>query len=637
MKVEVYEFLHKRLNITSFYPEWQELIVHVDSWNQEERKAVASLCRGQTEYDPSSRTYRRINETLSDYTIHIVSRFVQTPIKAALLLAYTKMAPYTDQETKRVEMKSVQKELDVMTNEPRIPEIDWSCLFSYSTKDLHRNIPFEREPADRVLGILRKWKAQICKRTLFPQMSKKNISTISKNEFNTETGLGYDRVTQVDLESFYSAHGVHVTGPCEMRQRWYQSNIDPRTYYAMGGRAFELSKYVKHLFGTLCDMLPCTDRNLCVQPSRLRIDGNKDGIIYDLSSFTSNLHEHRPFIYNLATFCDGCSVTIYDSYNGYVTRDLGELLHEYNELNTNIPFSMERIYKESYIEVQRTAGLLGVYANITSAKFIHGCAILQVCKEDSYLNVAGDDGIAMHEDEDTVIDAVRTLGTMNKDRVYLLSEPGAVHLKRKIELVNGVALSGELPTLPSFEYCLKSEKCDPRYAMLVRQTQAERQNAGSSSVTSFLQSIRYLPLDRVDLLFVKHYLSEFYSWLHLPKCGSVPQISGESSFTPCILGDYIVKDPIEYTLRWHYRGCAVLSKRGIKEFDREEILDGKFECNGNAMLGYCLKMGYVESRKIKRYAYGDFGMYDLFEEYVHNEPNIFEYTIVDSHFYNVCK
>jgi hypothetical protein len=52
--------------------------------------------------------------------------------------------------------------------------------------------------------------------------------------------------TQADLEYLYMTTGDKMVGsPCEVKQRWYTSQLFPRTYYAAGAEAYHRSKYVR--------------------------------------------------------------------------------------------------------------------------------------------------------------------------------------------------------------------------------------------------------------------------------------------------------------------------------------------------------------------------------------------------------
>ncbi|KAK2731455.1 hypothetical protein FQN55_004671 [Onygenales sp. PD_40] len=153
----------------------------------------------------------------------------------------------------------------------------------------------------------------------------------------------------------------------------------------------------------LCDSMPPTNGRTCINPTHLCIKDGHHAFIYDLTGFTSSLHEQRHFVDRLAEYCHGNAVKIVDAWSGVIDIDLGDLIKEYNTLNNQGQYSQKQACgKDIPMLLHCTAGFLGVYGNIANATFLHGITILQLYDDDELLNVAGDDGIGDSGDDEEV-------------------------------------------------------------------------------------------------------------------------------------------------------------------------------------------------------------------------------------------
>jgi hypothetical protein len=536
--------------------------------------------------------------------------------------------PYSPQEVARIKLKSITKELCVLESLPRPTAINYKSFFEVCNERLHPDIPHNQRMIKTVRDSIFAWRKRMSERVLYPKVSKKTMSASTKRDF--QDILGYDidsNPSQVDLERYYHTTGIEVQGSCEMRQKWYQSNMDPRTYYAMGGEAYHKSKNLQSAFNELCEMLEPSSKSLSVMPDRLMLDSDEYAYIYDLSSFSSNLHEQRYFTYYLGMFCVGTRVKVYDTNLGIVYKDLGEMILEYNTLNTNISYSTERFFSEPILSFSGTAGLLGVYGNISTAKFLHACVILQQVQHQNKLNVAGDDGIAAVNNDISIYRSICLLGEMETTKAYRTYEKGCICLKRPIEQFGDHLIMGTLVNWPSFEFSLNDKSVDIRFPSILQMSKNDRKDATASSVTNFLKQLKNV--SQLDSALIDRYISTLYQHMHLPKCGNIPQINGSKlGFVPAVEGNYIGRDPISYTIDRLYQGIAVIPVREKKPYTNEMYGDLEFTCNANRKLSILEKLGYLSNEKIQRVISGEDGLQQLKDEYLMYEPILYRYTVV---------
>lgn len=499
---------------------------------------------------------------------------------------------------------------------------------------IHPSIPSNPTMAKHIHRCIDQWIDSLKRRVLFPKVGSKTVSKLTAQEvfmvdsqYKPNNDMG---ITPIDLERVYHKYGVKIRGPCEMRQKWYFSNLRPRTYYAQGGTAYHTAKYLAGPFVDLCDALPTTNKYSRVDPGRIVIrDPTHDVAYYDLSSFTSNLHVHCEFMYRLARYCVGQQVRVLDSVQGVISADLGDLIYEYTRENLDNPeYTVPSQYGDSsVVRYHSVAGFLGVYGNIATATFIHGIVMTM---QHNYLdenNVAGDDGLDVTKSVNDTLALVSQLGDVEDSKTFRDNEGCCIHLKRPITRCGNRLIHGLLVTWPSLEP--GQTNADIRYPYVKNMSNRDRKDAIASSVTAFLRKLENQVLTDSDVDLVDTFLTSVYDTYNLPREGCVPQISGgNSGFVPIYERRFIGVDPIYNTITRLYQDIARVPHRGISRCDMEMLENGRFQCNSNAMLRHLVILGYLEQEKMSEHVYGMDGLNRLLKEYTHPDPPIYDYHTI---------
>lgn len=601
--------------------------------DMDQRSAVAKLCRAQC-YPPNGVRLDRMTKCLPPYFRDSILPLCQTPLMAGLVLHLVLLAPMSQREIERIYTESMVKELTVMESVKRTCTLSFEAFFGYPNMPLLDFLPPNRAMALNIQECIDKWADSLQGTVLYPRLGSKTVSKVTRDELRgtvpeyvQASDIG---VTPIDLERVYDQFGIKIGGPCEMRQKWYCSNLKPRTYYACGGDAFHTSKYLALPLVDLCDTLPPTNKYSRVDPGRIAIrDESDDVVYYDLTSFTSNFHVHYEFMLRLAQYCEGVNVVILDARLGMIDKDLGELIREYADMNLRNPtYTLPSKYADpSVLHYHSVAGFLGVYGNIASATFIHGSVMTMMHDYFDENNVAGDDGLDVSEDVDTTLRVVGSLGIVVDGKTFRDSEGCCIHLKRPITRVGSRLLHGLLSTWPSLEPVM--EQSDPRYPYYNALTRRERRDTLAGTVASFLRKLEPLDLTNDDADLVDAVLSYIYDTYGLPRSGCVPQATRErSAFVPTYEKRFIGMDPIYNTIVRNYSGIAKLPKRGYVKWNRGMLEHGTFECNSNRLLNYLEALGYLEQEKVSQFTFGEEGLRGLLHEYTSPEPPIYRYTVV---------
>jgi hypothetical protein len=285
--------------------------------------------------------------------------------------------------------QSVYKEISAGITICNQATFDFRCIFDDSLSS--RCIPLtNRLRADPVVAsdthsIFCKARSRLNGTIILPSLGKKTVGRVvadnfweiyrlSGCEFMHEGESKID-VTTSDCARLYLETGQKVRGPVEMRYAWTYNQLDPRVYYARGGDVIDSSQYVQTIANILVDMLPETHRKDRFMPPRVPLRHDDVEIIYDYSSFTSQLEAAVPFLTSLAHFFRGTVVQLVDIKNGLIDTDLGDLLDRYNaECNLYANFDASRVLGQVYgtTVLQHTCGMLGVEGNIFLDTLLHG-------------------------------------------------------------------------------------------------------------------------------------------------------------------------------------------------------------------------------------------------------------------------
>lgn len=634
MRLAEYEALLKKLCSSRYLRNYRQVLGVLPNLNMDQRSAVAKLCRAQCYPPRSSRLHKMTTSLPHSFKVQILP-LCQTAPMAGLILQLILLAPMSTIEIDHIYRASFQKEMIVMESVKRTCTLDFSPFFGAYDLPIHDHFPPNAVMARRIHKGIDRWITTLESKILYPRMSSKTISKMTSDNLHSTIPdyVAKDSVgiTTIDLEAVYHTHGVRISGPCEMRQKWYCSNLKPRTYYSQGGDAYHTSKYLANPFTELCDTLPCTNRRLRTDPTRIVIpDGTHDVILYDLTSFTSNLHVHSDFMMQLSRYCNGRQVTILDTVHGLVQQDLGDMIYEYTKVNLDKPtYTLPSKYSDSSVtHYHNIAGFLGVYGNIATATFIHGITMSMLHDNTNENNVAGDDGLESSENVGRSLKLLEALGEISEEKTFRVSEGCCIHLKRPITRIGDRLIPGQLVTWPTLEHV--QDNTDLRYPYLKRLSKRERTGAISGSITAFLRSLESQPLDTNDIEIIDTLLTYIYDEYELPREGCVPQAAHNATtgFVPAYERRYIGIEPISNTICRNYTNIARVPLRDVVKMEWYMLSDEVFRCNQNALLSLLERLGYVSSEKPCVYVYGEEGMKRLLKEYARPDPRVYDYTVV---------
>lgn len=519
--------------------------------------------------------------------------------------------------------------------------INFNAIFGSPNQPIAPGLLPNPSMAMKVQAAIDSWISDTCNTPQYPKLSRKTVSKETE-ELAREViyknpdlpSISDEEITQVTVEKIQHYTGQQILGGCELRQRWYPAQLLPRTYFAQGGQAFHESKLIAKMMTDLTDRLLCTNRRSRVNPTRIRLRESHHAFIYDLTTFTSNLHEQRYFVDRLAEYCTGHQVTVMDASCGLMPMDLGDLIRQYNNTNIQSTYSMKRVYKTLDVECRHhTAGFLGVYGNIANATFLHGVVMLQLCDNEDELNVAGDDGIKSSDDDTEAFDLLRFLGVLEMTKTFSTHEEGSIHLKRPIHQKGTRLYQGFLVIWPSFEYMVKeSDDVDPRYPLVSQMTKRERRDALANSITGFLTSLSTTHLDEWMVDVVHSTLNWLYTVLSLPFDGHVPQIHGNTfGFVPSYDIRFVGLEPKANTIKRSYQGLARIPYRESirnREDGTSLFESGSFMANSSKRLNYLEDMGYLEKKPTQTIVYGESGLNQLLKEYFDPGLAVYEYEVV---------
>lgn len=518
-----------------------------------------------------------------------------------------------------------------MESSPLPHAINFNPFFGNYRESIHPSVSPNPRQAAMVHQLIDQWILALEKKEyILPHMTTKLCSKATQHavaeRYPEYLTFEEEGATQPDLEFLYMTYDDKFEGsPCEVKQRWYTSGVVPRTYYAAGAHAYHRSKYVRNALNLLCDFLPPTERYSRVNPHRIVLSSpTSHAVIYDLTSFTSNMHEQRHFLSHLAMYARGRKVRILDSVEGILEVDLGDLLDEYNELNTEPTYSSSKLLGPDLVLTHHTAGFLGVYGNLASCTFLHGAVVSQLVSTCSQLGVAGDDGLVESEDDFTTFFVIRLLGLMEESKCYSTDEIGSqVYLKRPTRQVLNRIFSDSFALYSMLEHL--ADEDDRRFFPKPR-SRNERRGSLSSSIVAYLRSLTRVLLTNEEKEKVYAFLTSVYDHASLPIEGHIPQLHtdhhpglGRVSFAvPTLSMDSIGREPLEFTIKSLYSGVAVLPERTTEEIklDSGVLYAGSvFQATSSALLSYYRKLGFVEMEQADVVVIGEDGLNALLRMY----------------------
>lgn len=418
---------------------------------------------------------------------------LQNPLESAILLDICRGLPLpTTEEVFEAQAASWAKEIKLVHGHKREARVNWDVFFVDGCQELPiaDGVPPNPSMARRIHHQLKRFRDKIRGRRFYPRATHRNMSRSTRREYEQSTGKSLGGIPifgQDNWAKIYHDTGVQIRGSCEMRQKWYHSGAKPRTYFAMGGEAYEACRHLQDFFTELVDFFLPTNHKTRLQPDRLFLSSRFEKEephfrIYDLSNFTSNMAEQSRCLAGLERFFEGVEVEIVDERFGLVATSMDELLSHYIEVCVDRPeVSLERYPGTDLREgdlhdsiPHMVASLLGIFGNLMSCTFAHYLMVSPVVKDEGELNVAGDDGILPEDaaNPEPVRRVIDLVGSCAMEKTFRGDEDSAIALKRPVweDLPHLRSAYNIIP--PSVVRCvqvLDKNFSDPRYPPVFEQ------------------------------------------------------------------------------------------------------------------------------------------------------------------------
>jgi hypothetical protein len=488
------------------YPDWADFRILVQTLSLKARSLLIKVAQSQTTFTSSSPLTATLPRLLAELppvitpdtqrfrkghytpaTFPVADTFawcgidVNDFIIAGQVIDILRGAPLSLEETRTARFDGWMKEINLVSKVNRSC-VNFEPFFHPLEEPIHPDVPRNARACHAIRRRLERFrdKYQQNTRFLFSRMTHKNMSRSTRREYERYTKSTLENVPifgQDDYIRYYHETGILLGGEVEMRQKWYPSGAKPRTYFAMGGTTYRSCRFLQDFFTDLVDIFPPTNHDTRLQPSRLSVGkpGSEDDyLVYDLSSFTSNMQEQRAFMTSLSGFFRGTPVWMVDERSGPQLVDLGDLLEDYYAHCVERPVvSLERSPAElgfqSMDEVEHArASLLGIFGNLMTCTLGHYFIMSQCVDDDSELNVAGDDGMVRRWriTYGLVDTCIRLVGDYAEEKCYDSSMEGAVCLKRPLYILRPDLVLGRLSPVPNLNVTISyllGYAVDPRF------------------------------------------------------------------------------------------------------------------------------------------------------------------------------
>lgn len=575
---------------------------------------------------------------------------VDSPLLCAFILDMCRLLPCPVEEQISAKLDGWGKEISIMEGDANVNKIIWDVLFDPSRSDESMLPELPPNPYAARYCHLRfsEWRDKMSRTLHYPRMTFKNLPRATREDIENHGWdlSGLPIVGQINLERMYQETGYHAKGGLELRQRWYVSNVKPRTYFAQGGITYESSKHLQGPFTELADMFPFTEKKTCLRPSRIFISQPSGFLrIYDLEAFTSRMTEQRGFLDSLSKFCSGYPFSYMDSARGVITRDFGEVLWDYNQSCNHFPevtFERAEPIMHGIPSYHRIAGPLGVFGNLVTCKVAHGALVLQIVDHEDQLNCAGDDGaLDSNVERDKHLNfCIDALGRDQEEKRFRSDELGCICLKRPLTQSFSTIRHHLRIIPPSLYNILHHGKgyTDPRYRHFGEEymTLDDHRKVIATEVFRFTRSVylanEILTVEELEVAFkvIEWIQQEF----RFPIEGCLAGFGSKYTFPMILDGDpqgFWSFDPILRTAYNHYRPNSDLPKRG-KSFVRlsEYSFSGaQFQSNSSPHLKFLEQLGFVEKEKALSESRVELSVEEYVSHYIIDYvPAVYCYTVV---------
>lgn len=384
---------------------------------------------------------------------------------------------------------AVRKEVQAAIDPAKEPTFDYSCLFSNDPMDRYKPLTKNHAEGPRVstyfynrICSLRDAFADDKIDPIIPTYSrKKSVSRSMARSYNqySNSPLDETEVTSLDCLKLYAQTGHMTQGFTELRSAFRYTDLAPRAYYTVGGDAYYKAVYVKHFAKRLTTCLPVTSPTNHSRYNISRLNYKSEShtvLLYDYSSFTSNLTALSGFLIALSDFFRGTPVKVFDPYLGIIVKDLGTLLLDYNSaLDEKLLFSLDRLFPtqdgdEEFFMAKN--GPLGAQGNINFSMILHGLNMALAIDDLNLVNVVGDDAIVLIDvnvwEREYILGVINLLGAVaDRKTIWMrwewwMTEEDVLEaswhfMKRPLRVYGDRITSGTLIDFPSLGFLQPSD------------------------------------------------------------------------------------------------------------------------------------------------------------------------------------
>jgi len=357
----------------------------------------------------------------------------------------------------------------------------------------------------------------------------------------------------------------------------------------------------------------------------------------------------REFCEHLAIFAEGTPFSYFDLREGLITRDLGEVLREYNESCVIRPIvDIDRVahrvgLPNNAVTQHENASCLGIFGNLMTCTFAHNAVVSQACENEDENATAGDDGAIVEDDESHhyVECAACSIGIFEPTKNFSSDEPPCIALKRPFRHTPGLphAELGVMPIPPSYwmiRLVVENNPTDPRYRIDSEATRLDHYITLGKSMFRYLRSLYF---NRGRITRDQHILGIQYCLnivklvqrcgFPAPSEGCLPLCNGRY-FWPLVprSEEDMDKDPAQLLVDRHYDGFITVHRRG--DYQETPAIDSghSFSSNSSNWLSVMEKMGYYEKGFQEIFLEGIQGYNHLVRFYTEPTPIVYTYTCI---------
>lgn len=545
-----------------------------------------------------------------------------TPILSGLMSMLIRTAPYEDTTTVKEEIyNGMMKELRAAIDVYQPVTLNYDPFFSTDKRCRNERVihnatldpGLHQDIHDRLILAKRK----ISGRTIFPRITKKKIGMEGRSNERIAHGFEdaeYEMGTTESVQRFYHETGIRIKGMTEIGQAFNYNNIGPRSFYRKGPDQDHLSQHIRPIVIHLIDSFPNVHTFLRHNPSGIA-NPNREAficMIYDYAAFTSTMDEIYRFTHELAEFFRGTKVTIIDNFFGPIVKDLGEMLHEYNEgCNRNIKFDASDAFHMADFVLNHTAGMLGIPGNIALSTLLHGLHLSVIIGSLIQNKVVGDDAICTFvKGQFTKITLREALENIGKISIIKMEEwdDGDVddteditwnYVKRPITRVGNHMWFGVMVDWPMLHNAIYLQ--DGIHTLLPS-TSYTRLKKYANQYRRFVESVRPMDPSEYEISIIEAYSRSLHGWVGVRRVNAEMHEFNIGQI-PCLSWRWEVAS-IEKWMDEHSACIVSIPVKFVPGTIRNRsswlIEGGQFRCGSLAVLSWLRKFGYLEAKQMTK-------------------------------------